>query len=226
MTSQNAYLRTRVMTASPAELRLMLFDGAIRFLTQGIEGLEAGQHEQAYDGYSQCQAIVVELINALDPKHAPELCDTLSSLYTFMYTQLVESLTSREPSIGREVLELLEYERDTWRMVMEALANEGAESADVVMATRTAAAGNAGTTQVPGVDAAGAIAPPRTPRTPSTPGRNAGGIPSPYGNVEPRHAGPVTPIDPRGIGGHPGQGGPGSTGRTRPSGGGSLSVKG
>ena len=107
MSNSQAYLRTRVMSASPVELRLMLFDGAILFLTQGIDGLERKDHEAAYDGYSKCQAIIVELLNTLEPKHAPDLCEKLNGLYTFMYLKLVESLTERVPGVGREVLELL-----------------------------------------------------------------------------------------------------------------------
>ncbi len=127
MNDTNAYLRTRVMTASPAELRLMLFDGAIRFLSQGIAGLESKDYEAAYDGYSKTQAIIVELLNALDPSQAPELCERLSALYTFMYTSLVESLSEKDVPKGREILELVEYERETWRQVMEKLAAEGME---------------------------------------------------------------------------------------------------
>jgi flagellar protein FliS len=127
MTNSNAYLRTRVMSASPAELRLMLFDGAIRFLSQGLEGLETPDYEAAYDGYSKCQAIIVELLNALDPSQAPELCERLGALYSFMYTHLVDSLTEKDVAKGREVLSLLEYERETWRQVMEKLAAEGME---------------------------------------------------------------------------------------------------
>lgn len=127
MSNSQAYLRTRVMSASPVELRLMLFDGAIRFLTQGLEGLERRDYEAAYDGHSKCQAIVVELLNTLEPKHAPDLCEKLNGLYTFMYLKLVESLTQRDPAIGRDVLELLEFERETWRQLMEKLAAEGME---------------------------------------------------------------------------------------------------
>jgi len=162
MNDSNAYLRTRVMTASPAELRLMLFDGAIRFLTQGIAGLESKDYEAAYDGYSRTQAIIVELLNALDPSQAPELCERLSALYTFMYTSLVDSLSEKDVPKGREILELIEYERETWRQVMEKLAAEGMElkvpppnEGAPEVATAAAAARMPGPTGVPATPAAG-----------------------------------------------------------------------
>lgn len=122
--STNPYLRTKVMTASPAELRLMLLDGAIKFARQGEAGLERRDYEAAYNGVSRCQSIVMELINGLRPEHAPELCAQLESLYTFLYTRLMRALTERDPAGVREVVELLEYERQTWTMVIDRLASE------------------------------------------------------------------------------------------------------
>ncbi len=123
------------MTASPAELRLMLFDGAIKFLQQAKEGLDNGDHEASYNGISRCQDIIMELINSLQPQHSPDLCEKISALYTFMYTQLVKACTERDPKIAEEVLELLRYERETWQQLMDRLAQEnasGAESASAV----------------------------------------------------------------------------------------------
>ena len=51
----NAYLRTKVLTASPADLRLMLLDGALKFAEQGKVGLENQDHEAAFEGISRCQ---------------------------------------------------------------------------------------------------------------------------------------------------------------------------
>lgn len=121
----NPYLRTKVMTASPAELRMLLIDGALKFARQGRDGLEAKDYEQAYNGTSQCQAIVVEMINALNDDADPDLCENLRSLYVFMYTRLVSGLTEKNVEIMDEVIRLLEYERSTWSMVMEQLGAGG-----------------------------------------------------------------------------------------------------
>jgi flagellar protein FliS len=125
----NPYLRTKVMTASPRELRLMLLDGAIKFLEQGRSGLEAGDYEASYNGISRCQNIVMELINALDPAQAPELCERLSGLYTFIYSRLVTACSERNIEICDEVLGLLRYERETWQMLMDTLSAENATGA-------------------------------------------------------------------------------------------------
>jgi len=120
----NPYLRTKVLTASPAELRLMLLDGAIRFCRQGRDGLAEKDPEKSFEGLSQAKAIIMELINALDPEVDPDLCGKLSSLYTFMYTRLLEANLEKSPEMVDEVTRLLEYERDTWSMVVEQVAGE------------------------------------------------------------------------------------------------------
>jgi flagellar protein FliS len=119
-----AYLRTRVMTAGPAELRLMLFDGALRFAEKARRGLEEKDYEAAYEGISRCQQILLELINSLRPEQDPELCQRLSGLYTFLYTRLIDASRQRSAAIVEEVIKLLDYERQTWSMLLEKLAGE------------------------------------------------------------------------------------------------------
>jgi len=124
-----AYLRTKVLTATPAELRLMLFDGAIRFAEQGRQGIAERNFELAYTGISRCQSILMELINALRPEQDPDLCQKLSALYTFMYTRLVTASSEKSSTIMDEVLKLLRFERETWQMLLDQLTRENASSA-------------------------------------------------------------------------------------------------
>jgi flagellar protein FliS len=123
----NEYLRTKVLTASPAELRLMLLDGAVRFAEQAQQGVLERNYERMFEGVTRAQAILVELLNGLDPRHDAELCQRLSGLYTYMYTRLVTASSTRDPSIFEEVCNLLRYERETWQMLMTKLASEQAE---------------------------------------------------------------------------------------------------
>jgi flagellar protein FliS len=119
-----AYLRTKVMTASPAELRLMLIDGAIRFAEQTKRGYETRNFEMSFDSTTKTQAILMELINALRPEQAPELCHRLTALYTYLYRLLVEASSERDVSKVDEVLTRLRFERETWSMCIGELAKE------------------------------------------------------------------------------------------------------
>lgn len=118
----NAYLRTKVLTASPEELRLMLLDGAIRFATQGRDGLARKDYEASYNGMSQCRNIIIELITSIRPDVDPELAQRVRSVYTFMFSELVEASFQKDPARVDEVLRLLNYERETWSMLMGKLA--------------------------------------------------------------------------------------------------------
>jgi flagellar secretion chaperone FliS len=123
-TTANQYLQTKVLTASPAELRMLLIEGAIRFATQGRDGLAERDHEKTFEGFSQAKAILMEMITALRPEVDAELCENLSALYTYMYQQLVEANLEKNTALADEVIKLLEYERETWSLLLDKLAEE------------------------------------------------------------------------------------------------------
>jgi flagellar protein FliS len=118
-TTPNPYLRTQVMTAGPMQLRMLLFDGGLKFARQGRAGLAEEDFEKSYTNLSKAQNVVLELANGLDHSQAPDLCSRLEALYNFMYRRLVEANMQRDPAVVDEVIDLLEYERETWRQLME-----------------------------------------------------------------------------------------------------------
>jgi flagellar protein FliS len=120
----NAYLRSQVMSASPEQLRLMLIDGAIKFARQGRQGLLDKDYERSFNGLSQCRDIVTELMTTMRTEVDPELCERVRALYTFMFTELVEASMSKDAERVVKVIELLEFERETWVMLMDKLASE------------------------------------------------------------------------------------------------------
>ena len=124
----NAYLRTKVMSASPEELRLMLLDGAIKFAQQGREGLLQKNYEQSFTGLSSCRDIVFELMTTIRAEINPELAANIKGLYTFIYTQLIEGSHEKDVSKVDKAIELLQYERETWVMLMQRLVEERAGS--------------------------------------------------------------------------------------------------
>ncbi|USO00296.1 MAG: flagellar export chaperone FliS [Phycisphaeraceae bacterium] len=132
MNEPNAYLRTKVMTASPAELRLMLLEGAVKFANQAREGLAAKNFEQCHNSFTSCRNIILELINGIRPEHDPELAERVRSLYLFLYKELFEASFEKDISKLDKVIELLDYERETWVLLMDKLAkDEGSTSAPV-----------------------------------------------------------------------------------------------
>jgi len=124
----NAYLRTKVMTASPEELRLMLLDGAIKFANQARSGLEDSDHEMIYAGFTQCRDIVLELLNTIKSEPAPQIAQAVRELYTFIYGELVKASINHDIPKLDEIIGLLEYERETWILTMEQVAKEREEA--------------------------------------------------------------------------------------------------
>lgn len=122
----NPYFRTKVLTASPAELRMMLLEGCLRFIRVGRDGLERRDYERVYEGFSQARAIVLELINAMRPEVDPALCERLTALYTYVHRLLTEASFEKSIEKADEAMRLMDYERETWAMVIERLREEAA----------------------------------------------------------------------------------------------------
>lgn len=139
----NAYLKTKVLTATPEELRLLLLDGSIKFARQGRDGVLRKDYEASFTGLSQSRDIVMELITTIRDDIDPELGGRIRSLYTFIYTLLVEGSFEKDAAKVDKAIELLEFERETWAMLMQKLAEErragGPAPADTAPAAAPAA---------------------------------------------------------------------------------------
>jgi len=123
-TTTNEYLRNAVMTASPEQLQLMLYEGAIRFASQGRDAVLARRYEDSYNLLTRAQRIVLELQHGLRREVSPELCDNMSALYTFIYRKLVEGCVNKDVGRIDEALRILRYQHRTWVMLMDKLREE------------------------------------------------------------------------------------------------------
>ncbi len=123
------YLRTRILTATPEQLQMMLFDGALRFAEAGRVALLAKNWEQSYNNISRCQKIIAELNASLRRDVDPELCGKLAGLYNFAYRKLVEANIDHTVESLDEAVDVLKYQRETWMMLMEKLGKEKAGKA-------------------------------------------------------------------------------------------------
>src|SRR5947199_1877586 len=85
------YLRTRVMTATPEQLQMMLYDGALRFGEQARGALAQKNYEQTYNNVSRVQKIITEMLSTLKHDVAPELCGRLAAIYKYVYKKLIEA---------------------------------------------------------------------------------------------------------------------------------------
>ncbi len=115
----NEYLRNAVLTASPEQLQLMLYDGAIRFARQAKDALAEKNFEKSCESLLRAQQIVMELIAGLRPDVNAELCERMAALYQFVYQRLVHANMKHEVGAIDEALNILSHQRETWRLLIE-----------------------------------------------------------------------------------------------------------
>jgi len=119
----NEYLKAKVLTATPEQLQLMLFDGALRFCEKARVAILASQFDQSYEALSKAQKILLELSCSLKHDVAPELCKNLSALYTYCYRRLVDANVKHEVNAIDEVIQLMKYQRETWVLLMQQMGS-------------------------------------------------------------------------------------------------------
>ena len=115
------YLRTKIFTATPEQLQLMLYDGALRFGEQARVALEAKNYEQSYTMIARVQKIIAEMQSSLKHDIAPELCARMAALYNYIYRKLTQANIEHLLAPLEEALGLLRYQRETWAMLMDQL---------------------------------------------------------------------------------------------------------
>ena len=123
------YLKTKVFTATPEQLQLMLYDGAIRFGEQAKLALEQKNFEQSYTMISRVQKIITEMSSSLRHKVDPDLCGKMAALYNYVYLKLVEANIEHKVESMDEALNILRYQRETWAMLLEQLGKTKAAAA-------------------------------------------------------------------------------------------------
>lgn len=145
----NAYLRTKVLTAPPEELRLLLLDGAIKFAVQGRDGLAAKNYEMSFNGISQCRDIVVELMTTIAPTVDAELAAKVRGVFSFLFMELTEASLEKNPARLDKVIDILKFERETWVLAMQKLAQERAAGTAGAITPTNAAPGSTPSASTP-----------------------------------------------------------------------------
>ena len=112
----NAYQRNAILTATPPELTLMLYEGAIKFCNIGILAIEKNDYEKANTNIKKAQAIITELRVTLDRKYP--VWEDFERVYDYIYRRLVEGNIHKDIEIIEDALKYIREMRDTWKEVM------------------------------------------------------------------------------------------------------------
>lgn len=110
------YNSNRILTASPAELTLMLYEGAIKFCNIAIMGIEQENIQKTHDNIMKTERIVKEFQITLN--HNYPVAEDFDAVYTYLIRRLHEANMKKDKEILEEVLTHLRTMRDTWKEVM------------------------------------------------------------------------------------------------------------
>jgi len=111
------YQENSVMTSSPEELTLMLYNGLIKFIMKAQKAIGENDIEGAHNNIIKAQNIIIEFETTIDKKY--EISKNLLLLYDYMKARLTEANIKKDEKILEEVLGFAKELRDTWEQAMK-----------------------------------------------------------------------------------------------------------
>lgn len=126
MALPNAYAQynnSKILTATPAELTLMLYEGAIKFCNVAEVAIEQKNVEKAHDNIMRTQKIIDYLRQTLDMKYP--VAQDFERIYVYLSERLLQANLKKDKEILEEILMHLRSVRDTWKEVMRVNQEKG-----------------------------------------------------------------------------------------------------
>ncbi len=111
------YQNSKILTASPAELTLMLYDGAIKFGNIAIMAMHEKDVPKAHANIIKVQRIITEFRSSLDRKYP--VAQDFDNIYVYLLERLFQANIKKDPEIMEEVIGHLRTLRETWVEVMK-----------------------------------------------------------------------------------------------------------
>lgn len=111
------YMDNKIMTATPAELTLMLYEGIIKFCNMAMAANEKKDVAKAHSSIIKAEGIILELRSTLDSKYP--VAKELDAIYDYIYDRLTEANLKKDNAILEEVLYFARELRDTWKEAMK-----------------------------------------------------------------------------------------------------------
>ena len=117
------YNNSKILTASPAELTLMLYDGSIKFCNIAIDAVERKDAAKAHTNIVKVENIIDYLRKTLDIKYP--VAQDFERMYVYLERRLVEANVKKDKEILEEINSHLHAIRDTWKEVMRINREKG-----------------------------------------------------------------------------------------------------
>ena len=121
---QNAYKKASVNTLDQTKLIIMLYDGAIKNASFAVEHIKSGQIEKVHDCLIKTKNIVTELMATLNMDRGGDIAKNLQSLYSYMFSQLIEANMNKKTEPVVIVIDLLKELRAAWTQINSKKKND------------------------------------------------------------------------------------------------------
>lgn len=108
------YQKGAVNGASPLQLVIMLYDGALRFMEAGKHALASGDLPKQNQNLQKAQKIVMELMSCLDMQQGGEIAKNLLGLYSYILSELVAANVEDKPEPIDRSMKILSQLRESW----------------------------------------------------------------------------------------------------------------
>ncbi|MDQ3810272.1 MAG: flagellar export chaperone FliS [Chloroflexota bacterium] len=125
MNAYQVYRQMQAQTAAPGELVVMLYRGAVRFISSAIAGIQARDIESAHTNLVKAQAVLAELSATLDLERGGDIAAQLLSLYDYFNRRLIEANLRKDPEPAREVERLLRELLPAWERAAREASPQG-----------------------------------------------------------------------------------------------------
>jgi flagellar protein FliS len=130
--SAQAYRRNATFSASPGQLILMLFDGALRFMNTAVAGFDekhpVRRNEIIHNNLAKTQAIFKELQASLKLKTGGDFAQRMFEIYNFMRGQLRQANLRKDPAPIHVVIKLLGDIRHSWAAMLAQNVNDSVDA--------------------------------------------------------------------------------------------------
>ncbi len=118
----DSYRKVATQTATPGQLVLMLYDGALNFLEKAKTGFDHKDpllfNQTISNNLVRAQAIIHELNAALNMRAGGEVAGNFRQLYNYFYRRLGEANRKKQKEPIDEVIARLRTIRDSWSQML------------------------------------------------------------------------------------------------------------
>lgn len=120
------YQNSKILTASPAELTLMLYDGIIKFTNVAITAIDENDMEKANTNIMKAERIVDHLSATLNDKYP--VAQDFQNIYNCIMQAMIQGNIRKDKEELERALDYTRMIRDTWKEVMKLCNEKGKES--------------------------------------------------------------------------------------------------